>query len=126
MLALEISPSHWLSTWRPRGVRRTRSVRPWPSDLAPQHPQLDQPNQEIFGAVGAQAAAAEAGPIAAGGQLGAAEGALLQLLIEGQPKGQAAHGLAGAPQGVLVGAGCGGSGHALGSLAVILLLKTAA
>jgi len=89
--------------------------------FAAQDPQLDQPDQVVFGAVGAEAAAAEGLPVAAAGQLGAAEGALLQLLVEAQPKRQAAHRLAGAPKGVLIGAGGGGGVHARGSLAAILL-----
>ena len=93
--------------------------------FAAQHPQLDQPDQKVFCVVGAEAAATDAAPVAAGGQLGAAESALLQLLVEGQPKGQAAHRLARAFDGLLRLAGGGGGDHARGSLAVILLLRTA-
>jgi hypothetical protein len=57
--------------------------------------------------------------------LGAAEGSLLKLLVEGQTKRQAAHRLAGALDGLLALAGGGGGDHALSSLAVILLLRTA-
>ena len=94
--------------------------------FAAQDPELDQPDQVVFGAVGAEAAARDAAPVAAGGQLAAAEGALLQLLVEGQPKRQAAHRLAGAVDGLLGLAVGGGGDHARGSLAVILLLRTAA
>ncbi len=69
--------------------------------FAAQHPQLDQPDQMVFGAVGAEASATDAAPVAEGGQLAAAEGALLEFLVEGQPKGQAAHRLAGALDGLL-------------------------
>jgi len=65
--------------------------------FAAQDPELDQPDQMVFGAIGAQAAAAQAGPVGPGGQLAAAEGTVLQLPVKGQPEGQAAHGLAGAP-----------------------------
>lgn len=94
--------------------------------FAAQNPQLDQPDQMIFRAVGAEAAARDAAPVGSGGQLAAAEGALLQLLVEGQSKRQAAHRLAGAVDGLLGLAVGGGGDHALGSLAVILLLRTAA
>jgi len=94
-------------------------------NFAAKHPQLDQPDQKVFCVVGAEAAPTDAAPVAAGGQLGAAEGALLQLLVEGQPKGQAAHRLACAFDGLLRLAGSGGGDHARGSLAVILLLRTA-
>ena len=94
--------------------------------FAAQDPELDQPDQVVFGAVGAEAAAHDAAPVGSGGQLAAAEGALLQLLVESQPKRQAAHGLAGAVDGLLGLAVGGGGDHARGSLAVILLLRTAA
>jgi hypothetical protein len=47
-------------------------------------------------------------------------------LIEGQPKRQAPHRLAGAVDGLLGLAVGGGGDHARGSLTVILLLRTAA
>jgi len=94
--------------------------------FAAQDPQLDQPDQMVFRAVGAEAPASDAAPVGSGGQLAAAEGALLQLLVESQPKRQAAHGLAGAVDGLLGLAVGGGGDHARGSLTVILLLRTAA
>lgn len=86
--------------------------------LTPQHTQLDQPDQIVFRARGAEAAAAEAGPVVAAGQLAAAEGALLERAVETQPERQAADGLARAPEGVLGSAG--GGDHAAAASAGIL------
>ena len=93
--------------------------------LAAQHPQLDQPDQMIFGAVGTELAATDVVPILPCRELAAAEGALFQLLVEGKPKRQAAHRLVGAPQSVLVVAGGRWGGHAQASLAAILLVGAA-
>jgi len=93
-----------------------------PVHLAPQHTELDQPDQVVFGAAGAERAAADLSPILPCGELSAAQSTLLQLPVELPPKRQAAHGLAGASQGVLVVAGGCGGGHAQASLPAILLV----
>ena len=67
-------------------------------DLAAQHPELDQPDQQIFAVVGREALAAEDSPVGASGELRAAEGLPLEFLIEAAPKGKAAHGPLGPDQ----------------------------
>ena len=125
----DAGPRNFSIPWVQHFTAQRREAHPFGEalavHLAAEHPQLDQPDQEVFGAVGAEAAATDAAPVGSRGQLGAAEGTVLQLPVEGQPKGQAAHGLAGALEGLLVRAGGRGGDHALGSLAVILLLRTA-
>jgi len=89
--------------------------------FAAQHPELDQPDQVVFGAAGPQALAAEQGPVRARRQLGAAQGASLEFAVEAEPKGEAAHSLPGPAQGSLLLAAGGCCGHRGVSSAAIVL-----
>ena len=67
--------------------------------LAPEHPELDQPNPKGFSPLGSHGLGAEAQGIVAAAQLATAEGPLRHFLIERPAKGQAAQGLGGPARG---------------------------
>lgn len=67
--------------------------------LTPQHPQLDQPDQQVFGALRPKVPVAELMPVGVCADLAAAAGLKIELLIEAQPEWQAAQGLTGPLQG---------------------------
>lgn len=90
-------------------------------DLTAQHPQLNQPDEQLFAVAAAQAPVAQVLPVAARLQLAAAKGAALELLVEGQFERQALHGPAGARQGTPIRAGRGGVDHTERSGAAILM-----
>ena len=70
--------------------------------LPPEHPQLDQPDQQVFGAVGGETVVAEALPVGVRGDLAAAAGLDVEFPVERQPERQAAHGEASPAQGSLM------------------------
>ena len=88
-------------------------------DFTAQHPQLDQPDEQIFRLAGRKAAAAELPPVSLSHQLAAAERPSLQRPVEGQRKRQTAHRVARPLQGVAIAAG--GRGHAVSASAAIVL-----
>ena len=71
-------------------------------DLAAEHTELDQLDEQVFAVVGGEALLAENRPIRAGSELGAAQGLPLEFLVEAAPKGEAAHGPLGPDQGPLL------------------------
>ncbi len=71
-------------------------------DLTAEHAELDEPDEQVFAVVGGEALLAENRPIRAGGELGAAEGLLLEFLVKAAQKGEAAHGPLSPDQGPLL------------------------